>query len=87
MDLVEKQHPAVCRLERPGFIALRAGKRAFDVAEQVGGQQLRITGILRAVEAHEGRIGRQQALGDRELVHQLRHIAFTGPAVAGDQQR
>ncbi|STT01173.1 Uncharacterised protein [Klebsiella pneumoniae] len=48
MDLIEKQHPAVCRLKRPRFIALGTGKRAFDVAKQVGGQQLRITRILRA---------------------------------------
>ena len=54
MDLIEKQHPAVCRLKRPRFIALRTGKRAFDVAKQVGGQQLRITRILRAVKAHKG---------------------------------
>ncbi len=54
MDLIEKQHPAVCRLKRPRFIALGTGKRAFDVAKQVGGQQLRITRILRAVKAHKG---------------------------------
>ena len=87
MDLIEKQHPAVCRLKRPRFIALRTGKRAFDVAKQVGGQQLRITRILRAVKAHKGGIGRQQPLGDGKLMHQLSHIAFAGPAVAGDQQR
>ncbi len=57
MDLIEKQHPAVCRLKRPRFIALRTGKRAFDVAKQVGGQQLRITRILRAVKAHKGASG------------------------------
>ena len=87
VDLIEKQHAAVCRLKRPGFIALRAGKRAFDVAKQVGGQQLRVAGVLGAVEADKGRIGRQQSLGDSKLVHQLRHIAFAGSAVADDQQR
>ena len=87
MDFIEKQHAAVCRLKGPGFIPLRAGKRAFNVAKQVGGQQLRITGVLGAVEADKGRIGRQQSLGDGKLVHQLRHIALTGTAVAGNQQR
>ena len=54
-------------------------------AQQVGGQQLRVTGVLGAVEADKGRIGRQQSLGDSKLVHQLRHIAFAGSAVADDQ--
>ena len=85
VDFIEKQHAAVCRFKRPGFIALRAGKRAFHVAKQVGGQQLRVAGILGAVEADKGRIGRQQSLGDGKLMHQLRHIAFASSAVADDQ--
>ena len=87
VDFVEKQHAAVCRFKRPGFIALRAGKRAFDVTKQVGGQQLRVAGILGAVKADKRRIGRQQPLGDSKLMHQLRHIALASSAVANDQQR
>lgn len=87
MDLIEKQHPAVCRLKRPRFIALRTGKRAFDVAKQVGGQQLGLLAYCAQLKAHKGGIGRQQPLGDGELMHQLSHIAFAGPAVAGNKQR
>src|SRR6185436_10230637 len=34
-DLVEKQRPAVCRLDQTGAIAIRARERAAHVAEQL----------------------------------------------------
>ena len=87
MNFIEKQHPAVRRLKGPYFIALRAGKSPFDIAKQVGSQQFRVVGILRAVKADEGSVGGQQPLGNSVCVHQFRHIAFPGAAVAGDKQR
>lgn len=86
MDLIEKQHPAVCRLKRPRFIALRTGKRAFDVAKQVGGQQLGLLAYCAQLKLTKGASGASSP-GDGELMHQLSHIAFAGPAIAGNKQR
>ncbi len=87
MHLVEKQHAAVGGFECALFIGLRPGKGAFHIAKQVRRQQLRVAGVLGAVKAHKGGIVRQQSLGNSEGVHQVRHVAFAGAAVAGDQQR
>ena len=87
MHLIEKQNAALRRLERARPIADRAGKGALHIAEQVGGQQFGIAGVLSAVEVDKGRVGRDHLLRDGVLMQQLRHIAFAGAAVAGDQQR
>src|SRR5690606_9253336 len=43
---IQKQDPAIRGFKGTGFIAGRPGKSPFDVAKQVGGEQLWIAGVL-----------------------------------------
>ena len=87
MDFIKEKYSAVRRFKRPLPVALCAGKCALHVTKQIGGKQFRVTGILCAVKTDQRRIRFQYPLRQRILVHELRHIAFSGPALTGDQQR
>ena len=78
-DLVEKEGPAVGQLENAGFsLVARAGKSAFDIAEQLAFQQ--VFGQGGAVERHKGR-----RVPGRVIVDTLGKQLLSGTRFPGDQ--
>ena len=57
MYFIQEQETPVGVVKRAAFIAICAGERAAGIAEQRGGKQLGVIGIIGAVQFDEGFIG------------------------------
>ena len=78
MDLIQKQDAAVCLLHQAVLGGVGAAERAAHIAKQLAVQQLRVVGVIGAVEGDKGGIRRQQALLHRIVVHILCQKRFAG---------
>ena len=68
MHFIQEQKTPVGVVKRAAFIAICAGERTARIAEQRGGKQLGVIGIIGAVQFDEGFIGGDDAAFQRLLV-------------------
>lgn len=85
VDLVQEQHPSVGSLQQPCAPRHRPCVGALHVPEQVGSHQLRVVGVLRAVQGHKRRVPFQNPPIHPVFVHQLGHHALSDPGLAVEQ--
>ena len=82
MDFIQKQNPAVRLLQKSRLVGLRPGVGAFDVAKQLAHQQLRVMGIISAIELDEWRGLRQFSGLDAVFVQQIGEQRFPYASLA-----
>src|SRR5687768_2954117 len=79
-DLVEEDRPSVCGLEQSLSVRIRAGKRSFDVTEQLRLEQ----GLCESTAVYRDK---RFLCAGAEIVDRTRHQFFTRTALACDQDR
>src|SRR5579884_3360275 len=72
MHLIQKQDTSMRLLNQPLTVAISAGVGPAHHAEEMSHEQLRIAGVISAVEADKGRVGGQRVQFQREGMHQAR---------------